>query len=119
MSTTKPKFLYLFRFPAAGAPEPSSPEEMQAQYAAWAAWRAKFDKEVIPGEGLNPGGAVVRGGGVTDGPFIEAKEVIGSYAFVDTTSLARAIEIAKECPLNMTPGTSIEIRELGCYGERD
>ena len=112
---SKSKFLYLFRFPAAGAPEPSSPEEMQAQYAAWAAWRAKFEKEVIPGEGLKPGGAVVKGGNVTDGPFIEAKEVMGSYAFVETSSLAHAIEIARECPINAVPGASVEIRELGYY----
>ena len=37
MSTTKTKFLYLYRFPAGAAPKPSSPEEMQAQYAAWTA----------------------------------------------------------------------------------
>jgi hypothetical protein len=113
MSTTKPKYLYLYRFRAGASPKPSSPEEMQAQYAAWAAWRAKFEKEVIPGEGLKPGGAVVRGGTVTDGPFIEAKEVMGSYAFVATSSLEHAIEIAKECPVNMIPGASVEIRELG------
>jgi hypothetical protein len=113
MSTTKSKFLFLYRFPAGGAPEPASPQDMQAQYAAWSAWRAKFDKEVIPGEGLKAGGAVVKGGNVTDGPFIEAKEVMGSYCFVETSSFARAIEIAKECPINRVPGASVEIRELG------
>jgi len=115
VSTTKTtKFLFLYRFPADDSPKPSSPEEMQAQYAAWSAWKAKFDKEVIPGEApLKPGGAVVRGGSVTDGPFIEAKEVMGSYCFVETTSLARAIEIAVACPINDVPGCSIEIRELG------
>lgn len=115
MSTTKTKFLYLYRFAAGGASKPASPEEMQAQYAAWSAWRSKFQSEVTPGEGLKPGGAVIRDGNVTDGPFIEAKEVMGSYAFVETTSLARAIEIAKECPIKMVPGASVEIRELGYY----
>lgn len=113
MSTTQTKFLFLYRFPANGAPEPASPEDMQAQYKAWAAWRAKFEKEVIPGEGLKQGGAVVKGGNVTDGPYIEAKEVMGSYAFVETGSLEQAIEIAKECPINHVPGASVEIRELG------
>ena len=113
MSATQSKFLFLYRFPAGGSSKAASAEEMQAQYAAWSAWRAKFEKEVIPGEGLRPGGAVVRDGNVTDGPYIEAKEVMGSYAFVETTSLARAIEIAVECPIKMTPGASVEIRELG------
>lgn len=113
MSATKTKFLFLYRFPAAGKQEPPSPEQMQAQYAAWSAWKAKFAQEVVPGDGLRPGGAVVRGGNVTDGPFIEAKEVMGSYAFVETNSLAEAIQIAKECPINSVPGASVEIRELG------
>ncbi len=113
MATNKSKFLFLYRFPATDAPQPASPEEMQAQYAAWSAWRAKFEKEVTPGNRLRPGGAVVKGGNVTDGPFIEAKEVMGSYAFVETDSLAQAIEIAKECPINSIPGASVEIRELG------
>lgn len=115
MSTTKTKFLCLYRFPAGATPKPSSPEERQAQYAAWAAWMAKFEKEFIPGDGLKPGGAVVRGGNVTDGPFIEAKEVMASYCFVETTSLERAIEIIKECPINLDPGSSVEIRQLGGY----
>src|SRR5438105_2719718 len=80
-ATAKTKFLYLFRFPAGETPKTASPEEMQAQYAAWSAWKAKFEKEVVPGEGLKSAGAVVKGGNVTDGPFIEAKEVMGSYAF--------------------------------------
>ena len=113
MSTTQTRFLFLYRFPAGGAPKPASAEEMQAQYAAWTAWRAKFEKEVIPGEGLKAGGAVVRAGSATDGPYIEAKEVMGSYAFVEASSLAQAIEIAKECPINSVPGASVEIRELG------
>ena len=116
MSTTNTKFLFLYRFPAGASPKPSSPEEMQAQYAAWSAWRARFEKEVIPGEGLKPGGAVVKGGNVTDGPYIEAKEVMGSYAFVETSSLEQAIEIARECPINRIPGASVEIRELGWRG---
>jgi hypothetical protein len=114
MSTTvtTTKFLFLFRFPGAVPAKPSSPDEMQAQYAAWTAWRAKFEKEVTPGPGLKSGGAVVKGGVVTDGPYIESKEVLGSYCFVEG-SLEQAIQIAKECPINGVPGASVEIRELG------
>jgi len=113
MSTTKPKFLLLFRFPAGPTPKPASPEAMQAQYAAWKAWMAKFDQEFIPGGPLKSGGAVVRNGTVIDGPYIEAKEVMASYAFVETHSLERAVEIAKDCPISDAPGYSVEIRELG------
>jgi hypothetical protein len=117
MSTSKTKFLCLYRFAASTWPaKPSSPEEMQAQYAAWKAWMVKFEKELIPGDGLKPGGAVVRGGNVTDGPFIEAKEVLASYGLIETSSLARAIEIVKACPIGMDPNASVEVRELGGYG---
>ncbi|HKU14032.1 MAG TPA: YciI family protein [Steroidobacteraceae bacterium] len=109
------KFLCLFRFPTSAWPaKPSSPEEMQKAYAAWQAWMKKFEKELLPGDGLKTGGALVKGGGtVSDGPYIEAKEVIASYSMLETTSLARAIEIIKECPIGA--GDSVEIRELAGY----
>jgi hypothetical protein len=114
--STKTKFLCLFRFPAGAPQKPASPEEMQTQYAAWTAWMAKFKEELTPGGPLKrdgTGGAVVRNGKVTDGPYIEAKEVIASYAFIETSSLARAVEIIQECPINMAPDYCVEIREMG------
>jgi hypothetical protein len=116
MSTTKAKFLCLFRFPVGAPQKQSSPEEMQAQYAAWTAWMAKFKEELVPGGPLKPGGAVTRGGNVTDGPYIEAKEVIASYATLETTSLERAVEIINACPIAAYPDYSVEIREMG-YGK--
>jgi hypothetical protein len=114
MSASKTKFLCLFRFPAEPSSKPSSPEEMQAQYAAWKAWMAKFEGEFIPGGPLKrPGGAVVRGGQMTDGPFIESKEVVASYCFIEAATFERAIEIIQECPINLSPDHSVEIRELG------
>jgi hypothetical protein len=42
----------------------------------------------------------VRGGraSVTDGPFAEAKEVVGGFFAVDAATRAEAIEIARRCP---------------------
>lgn len=91
---------------------------MQTTFAAWGAWKTKFDKEILDvGDGLKETGpsAIVKSDAVTDGPFIEAKEVLGGYSIVSTASLARAVEIAKECPMNLLPGASIEIRELAGY----
>lgn len=115
MPTTQKKFLCLFRFSTREWPArpSSSPEEMQKQYAAWQAWMKKFEKELLPGDGLTPGGAVLKRGNVTDGPYIEAKEVVASYSMLQTHSLARAIEIIKECPIG--PNDSVEIRELAGY----
>lgn len=114
MSTTKTaRYLCLFRFPTNPPQKSSSPEEMQAQYAAWRTWMDKFKGELIPGGPLKQVGAVVRGGNVTDGPYIEAKEVIASHASIETTSLARAIEIIQACPISGDPLYSVEIRETG------
>jgi hypothetical protein len=114
MSTTK--FLYLYRSPANARSKPPSPEEIQAMFAAWTTWKNKFNQEIIDvGDGLKGGGAVYKAGVVTDGPFIEAKEIMGGYSIVQAASLARAVEIAKECPMNGIPGASIEIRELAGY----
>jgi hypothetical protein len=122
--TTK-KFLFLYRAPAGAAQTDMakgwkpSPEEMQAMWASWKTWKERFPNEILDThrDGLKQGGeaAVVKAGTVTDGPFIESKEVMGGYTFIQAASLARAIEVAKECPIAKQPGGSIEIRELTSY----
>lgn len=111
------KFLLLYRTPVAPTPAKApSPEEMQAMFTVWNAWKAKFNQEIVDiGDGLKPGGALYKAGTVTDGPFIEAKEVMGGYSIISAPSLARAVEVAKECPINARPGASIEIREMAGY----
>jgi hypothetical protein len=44
---------------------------------------------------------------VTDGPFIEAKEVIGGFALVEVADLDEALEMAKAWP-----GSPVEIRPI-------
>src|SRR5262249_13043866 len=52
-----------------------------------------------------PGGKPI----VTDGPFTEAKEVIGGYWMIEVNSLAEAIAWAKKCPASSNE--TIEIRQ--------
>ncbi|WP_432973104.1 YciI family protein [Dactylosporangium sp. CA-233914] len=40
----------------------------------------------------------IRGDVVTDGPFVETKEVLGGYYLIDAKDLDHALEIAKLCP---------------------
>lgn len=49
---------------------------------------------------------------MTDGPFAETKEVIGGYRVVAADSYDRAVEVARECPGTLRPGTSLEISEI-------
>ncbi len=47
---------------------------------------------------------------VTDGPFTEAKEVLGGYWMIDVKSRAEAIEWARKCPASNNE--IIEIRQV-------
>jgi hypothetical protein len=96
-----------------GKQEPPSPAKMQEMYAAFHAWREKFKDNIVDmGGKLKPGGKILTAAGVTDGPFAEAKEVVGGYMVVAAENSDRAVEIARECPGVVRPGASVEIREI-------
>jgi hypothetical protein len=67
-------------------------------------------------DGLHPpsmGARVTFPGGVptvTDGPFAEAKEVLGGYWMIEVGSLQEAIDWAKKCPGD--DNSTIEIRQV-------
>jgi hypothetical protein len=67
------------------------------------------------GDGLQPTGRMVRPGGhVSDGPFIEAKELVGGFSIIKASNYDQAVEYAKSCPI-LAGGGSIEIRELAGF----
>jgi hypothetical protein len=113
MPKASQKYLFLHRSEPAAGPErrQPSPAEMQAMFAAWNAWKEKFkDHLVDAGDKLKPGGKLVRATGISDGPLVEAKEIIGGYMIVAAESLEEAASIAREMP--SMPGASVEIREM-------
>src|SRR5688572_19647317 len=67
-------------------------------------------------DGLHPpsmGARVAFPGGkakVTDGPFIETKEVLGGYWMIDVKSKQEAVEWASRCPAS--ENEVIEIRQV-------
>jgi hypothetical protein len=67
-------------------------------------------------DGLHPtskGARVSLSGGkktVTDGPFTEAKELVGGYWLIDVKSKEEAVEWATRCPLD--EGNVIEVRQV-------
>jgi hypothetical protein len=80
-----------------------SPEERQAWSSEIFAW---YDKQSATGT-LPDGGAqlqgpetarTVRATGVTDGPFMETKEVLGGYSVLETDTYDQAVEISKTWP---------------------
>jgi hypothetical protein len=109
-------FLFLYRNSVDPSAQPSA-AEMQDGYLQWKNWMGKYAKEILeqapPKAGPKPGGvaAVVRKGAVTDGPYVEGKEIVGGWSFIQTETLSNAIEIAKEVPMF----TSVEIREITTF----
>lgn len=79
---------------------------------------------LLSGEGLQPSskGAKVKFAGgkksVTDGPFIETKEIIAGFWLWKCASLQEAIEWVKRCPDPM-PGEDCEIEVRQAYEPED
>ncbi len=94
-----------------------SPEEMQRIIERYRNWRIKLSAEgkVTGGQKLRDrAGRVMKRNGsgisVTDGPYAEAKEVIGGFFVVEAGSYDEAVAIANGCP-HLDFGT-IEVREI-------
>ena len=53
---------------------------------------------------------------IADGPFAEAKEVVGGFFLLECRTREEAIAIAGECPA--TEWGTVEVREIGpCYDD--
>ena len=108
------EFVYLYRN---GERMPGSPEQMQQQMQKWMAWMKDLaDKGHIkdPGHPLERTGKLVTGRpkNVTDGPFAEAKDVVGGYTLVEAEDLARAVELTTGCPILDVAGGYVEVRPV-------
>jgi hypothetical protein len=109
---TMAKFLYIFR---GGGMARQSPQEMQQQMQKWGAWIQQLsqDGHFKAGEPLESGGKVVRGKkkAVTDGPYAEAKDLVGGYLLIEARDLEEATELSRGCPVLDVDGT-VEIRPI-------
>ena len=108
-------FLFVFRSETSPRTN-ASPEQLQANMKLWMDWIggiAAQNKLIDRGNRLETGGKVVKPGNlITDGPYIETKEMIGGYTLVKADSIDEATEMAKGCPI-LTFGGNVEVREIG------
>lgn len=110
---TMKKYLLIQRSQRGGERQAPSPAQMQEMFAVFNAWKDKYKDNILDmGGKLSSGGKVVTAAGVTDGPFIESKEIVGGFMIVAAESYERAMEVARESPGVMVPGSSVEIREI-------
>jgi hypothetical protein len=109
------KFLCVYK---SGKPEGSAPPSQQEMAAMGQFIEESFKSGVLLAtEGCLPsamGARVLLSGGqfiVTDGPFTEAKELIGGFALIRTNSKAEAVEMAKRF-LKIAGDGESEIRQI-------
>ena len=96
-----------------GNSEKPSPAQMEAMYAKFNTWKEKFRENIVDmGGQLKYGGKIVSSETATDGPFVEAKEVIGGFMIISAASMEEAVQVVRESPGVWTPGSSVEIREI-------
>lgn len=94
-----------------------SPEEMQAIVRKYMVWgdRLRSEGRLVTSDKLRDGeGRVVKGAPAgpvaTDGPFVEAKEVVGGFYIIQAKDYAEAIQLVADAP-HLAFG-SIELRQI-------
>ncbi len=107
-----PKYLCMQRSLASGDAERPSPAQMQELYTRFGAWQQKFKKNLVDMGGKLGDGRLVTMEPAPDGPFVEIKELVGGYMIVSAESLEEAIEVARECPGLVRPGSGVEVIEI-------
>lgn len=114
---TMSEFVYLFRTtPADRHQALGTPEQAQKSLQSWLGWIRDLEAHghlKHPGQPLAPSGTVVRGKQqvVTDGPYIEAKDLVLGFIVIEARDLAHAVELARGCPMLDGDG-SVEIRPV-------
>lgn len=108
------EFMLIFRQPSYDYSN-ISPKEMQALTQKWQDWVGGIvaqGKLGSTGMRLATEGKVLRKGGViTDGPFVEIRERLGSFAIVKAENIEEAITLAHGCPALDADG-SVEVRPI-------
>jgi hypothetical protein len=106
------EYLFLYR----GGRRPASPQEMQTVMQLWMTWLQDLGQRghlKDRGQPLEQTGKVVNGNerSITDGPFAEAKDLVGGYTLILAKDLAEAAELTKGCPV-LDRGGSVEVRPV-------
>lgn len=115
-SPVRSDYLLLFRNAGPDTHAHLTSAERAELAARWNNWVAALlaDDRLRAGHPLALGGRVVSGPAgerVTDGPYAEAKEVVGGYVIVRAGDIGQAVEIARGCP-GLSVGLTVEVRQL-------
>ena len=109
------EYLLLFRGGSRPDMTPSA-EQSQGHMQRWMQWMGNLTKEgkFIGAQPLNATGKKIAGEKkiITDGPFMEGKEMVGGYLICKAGTYEEAVDIAKGCPILEYEDGSVEVREI-------
>ena len=112
------EFVFLFRVGEQQNREAmGTPARAQESLQAWMDWVRELEANghlQDPGQPLDGTGKVVqRADAVTDGPFVESKDIVAGFMVVRARDMDQAVELARGCP--MLPVGSVEVRPVMQY----
>jgi hypothetical protein len=110
------KFLFIYRG-ASEATAKMTPDEQQQHMQKWEKWIGEGIQKgwmLDHGDGLTQETRVVNAKVVTDGPFVESKEIVGGFSIVQADTIDAAANLAKGCP-GLSIGGTVEVRRLAEY----
>jgi hypothetical protein len=88
-----------------------TPEEWERVGHLHGRFAEQVGEKILGGNALQPTQTAtsVRADVVTDGPFVETKEVLGGYYLIEAKDLDEALGVAKLCP---APHGGVEVRPI-------
>jgi hypothetical protein len=93
-----------------------SPEKWQAHMQKWMQWMGGLQQngQLISAQPLDITGKQITGNKkvISDGPFMEGKEMVGGYLMCKANNYDDAVSIAKGCPIFEFDNGKVEVREI-------
>lgn len=92
-------------------PSPEVWQQAMEAHGRFAERVVELGAKILGGNALQPTATAtsIRGDVVTDGPFVETKEVLGGYYLIEAADLDQALAIGKLCP---APFGGVEVRPI-------
>jgi len=105
-------FLYRAEFSGEIKLTPEGTLAVSKEWENWFGGIAAQNKLVSGGARLgNEGRSVKPGNVVTNGPYVELKEMVGGLSVIRAESLEEAVGLAETCPI-LNVGGMVEVREI-------
>ncbi|TGL33610.1 YciI family protein [Leptospira perdikensis] len=108
-------YLILMRLDILTKEAQPSPEQLQVYMKQYQEWVNGIvaKKKFKGGTALSTEGKVIQSNHIiTDGPFVETKESLAGFIIIQAESFEDAVSIAKDCPILMGEGNSVEVRKI-------